>query len=291
MTNVAATGTSTGVMSEKRLPYAVTQDELFSSDFDPKSMKKIASELILLAGGAYAVLLQMAYPGVAKGVDEHSNFAYRPTDRLRTTMTFVYCMMYGTPEEKKTIVDWVHKAHSVVKGPDYSADDPDLQLWVAATLYGAATEIHEKFFGKQSEKEADKIYREYSIIATSLRVPADKWPKSRAAFWEYWNHMLETLEINQNAKNVCNDLCYNKHGPLWVRTTLPIIRVFTAEWLTPRMRQEYGLKRSPKAYKTLMMSSKAVYPALPKFIRHYPVRFYLKDMRKRMKKTQGGKWQ
>jgi uncharacterized protein (DUF2236 family) len=54
-----------------------------------------------------------------------SNFANhnisRPMDRLRTTMTYVYCMIYGTPEEKKMIVDWVHKAHSVVKGPDYTA--------------------------------------------------------------------------------------------------------------------------------------------------------------------------
>lgn len=67
------------------------------------------------------------------------------------------------------------------------------------------------FFGKLDEAFLNKLYREYSIIATSLRVPAHMWPKDRAAFTEYWNHMLETLEINQNAKNVCNDVCYNKH--------------------------------------------------------------------------------
>jgi hypothetical protein len=64
-------------ISEKAHKNVVTQEEFLRPDFDPKSMKKVASELILLAGGAYAVLLQMAYPGVAKGVDEHSNFAYR----------------------------------------------------------------------------------------------------------------------------------------------------------------------------------------------------------------------
>jgi uncharacterized protein (DUF2236 family) len=266
-------------------------EEFLSPDFNPAAMKKIASEAILLSGGAYAVLLQMAYGGVAKGVDLHSNFAYRPLDRLRTTMTYVYCMIYGTPEEKKTIIEWVHSAHSVVKGPDYTADDPDLQLWVAATLYGAATEIYAKFFDTPDEATQDRIYREYSVLATSLRVPPNMWPENRAAFWKYWNHMLETLEINENAKNVCNDLCYNKHGPLWVRANLPFIRVFTAEWLTPRLRQEYGLTRSPNAYKFLMLSAKSVYPALPKFIRTYPVKYYLKDMRKRMKKHQGTKWQ
>lgn len=40
-------------------------------------------------------------PGVAKGVDEHSNFARRPLKRLATTMTFDYCMTFGTREEKR----------------------------------------------------------------------------------------------------------------------------------------------------------------------------------------------
>jgi uncharacterized protein (DUF2236 family) len=68
-----------------------------------------------------AILLQMAHPGVSKGVDLNSNFAYRPGDRLRTTMTYMYCMAFGTPKEKATIIEMVHKAHVPVQGPDYSA--------------------------------------------------------------------------------------------------------------------------------------------------------------------------
>ena len=56
------------VFSEKAHKNVVTQEEFLRPDFDPKEMKQVASEAILLAGGAYAVLLQMAYPGVAKGV-------------------------------------------------------------------------------------------------------------------------------------------------------------------------------------------------------------------------------
>jgi len=206
-------------------------------------------------------------------------------------MTYVYCMIYGTPEEKKTIIEWVHNAHSVVKGPDYTADDPDLQLWVASTLYQGAIEIYQTIYGKLDNAFLDRAYREYSIIATSLRVPPHMWPRDRAAFNVYWTHMLDTLEINQNAKNVCNDVCYNKHAPIWIRANLPIVRVLTAEWLTPRLRQEFGLRRSPKMYKLLLHTTRAVYPALPKFVRQFPVRYYLHDMRKRMAKNKGTKWQ
>lgn len=67
---------------------AISADEFLNPDFDPKLLKNIVKEGIIIAGGAVAILLQMASPGVAAGVNEHSNFAYRVQDRLRTTMTF-----------------------------------------------------------------------------------------------------------------------------------------------------------------------------------------------------------
>jgi uncharacterized protein (DUF2236 family) len=263
--------------------YAVTREEFMSPNFQPDEMRKIAREAILLAGGAVAILLQVAEPGVGRGVDEHSNFAYRPLDRLRTTMTYVYCMIYGTPQEKQTIIDMVHKAHSVVRGEGYSANDPELQLWVAATLYAAGTEIYEKFFGGFDEATSDEIYREYSVLASSLRVPPELWPVDRAAFWAYFDKKVDMPEITPYAKHVCSDLLFNKKTPLWIRANMPAIRILTAEWLPPRMREEYGLKRKPRRYKAMMALAKIVYPVLPLSIRSYPVKYYLKDMRKRMR--------
>lgn len=88
------------------------------------------------------------------GVNNHSNFAYRPIDRLRTTMSYVYTMAFGTPAEKRTIIGMVHRAHAPVEGVSdadakvgavqYNANDPELQLWVAATLYAAGVDIYEK---------------------------------------------------------------------------------------------------------------------------------------------------
>lgn len=84
---------------------ALSKDALLSPDFDPKHMRLIIQEGILIGAGAATILLQVAEPGVGQGVDEYSNFAYRPQDRLRTTMTFVYCMTHGTPAEKHAIID------------------------------------------------------------------------------------------------------------------------------------------------------------------------------------------
>jgi uncharacterized protein (DUF2236 family) len=263
--------------------HAITQEEFLLPSFQPEQMRKIVQEAILLAGGAVAILLQVADPGVARGVDEHSNFAYRPLDRLRTTLTYVYCMVYGTVEEKKAIISMVHRAHSVVRGEGYSADDPELQLWVSATLYASATEIYEKIFGTLDEATNEEIYREYSILASSLRVPASLWPANRAAFWAYFNHKLETIEVTPYAKNVCRDLLYNKKTPLILKGGMPVLRLMTAEWLPPKLREAYGLKRKPKLYKLILFGMQTFYPGLPSIIRTFPVKYYMRDMRKRMR--------
>jgi len=195
-------------------------------------------------------------------------------------------MAFGTPDEKKMIVDMVHRAHAPVKGPGYSANDSELQLWVAATLYASGSDIYEKMFGKMDQETAEEVYREYSILAMSLRVPPDMWPANRVAFWEYWDGMIAQLKVSSHATNVAQDLMWNKKGPLWMRANLPLIRLLTAEWLPPAMREAYGLKTSKTrraTYNVLMGTGKVVYPLVPKFIRRAPMKHYMKDMRKRMK--------
>ncbi|KFY47495.1 hypothetical protein V495_01933 [Pseudogymnoascus sp. VKM F-4514 (FW-929)] len=265
---------------------APNRPDPLSPSFQPKEMQKVVQEAILLAGGAVAILLQVANPGVGQGVNEHSNFAYRPVDRLRTTMTYVYCMAFGTVDEKKTIIDMVHRAHAPVQGATYSADDVHLQLWVAATLYAVGLDITEKIFGKFDDAKANEIYQEYAVLATTLRVPPEMWPVDRQAFWEYWDRMIASFEISAHAVNVGKDLLWNKELPLWAKINMPALRLMTAEWLPPKMRDAYGLKTSKsrqRAYRVLLGVTKSVYPQLPMFIRTYPMKYYMKDMRRRMR--------
>jgi uncharacterized protein (DUF2236 family) len=49
----------------------------------------VAREGVLLAGGARAILLQLANPAVGRGVARHSDFASNPLQRLRNTLSYV----------------------------------------------------------------------------------------------------------------------------------------------------------------------------------------------------------
>ncbi|KAL3487818.1 hypothetical protein BJX62DRAFT_253771 [Aspergillus germanicus] len=253
---------------------------------NPQHIQKVVSEALILGGGAAAILLQVAHPVVAKGVDYHSSFATRPVDRLRTTMTYVYSMLFGTAKEKKKIIELTHRAHASVKGADYTADDPGAQLWVASTLYAVGIDLYEQVFGVMDEDTAEAVYREYVVLGASLRVPVEMWPKTREAFWIYWDEQLASFEITDEAKHVAQELLHPKL-PFYFKALMPTVRLMTTELLPPRLREAYGLKstKSRRAlYKSTMVMTKATYPFVPKAIRTYPVKYYMKDMRKRMAK-------
>ncbi|KAH7037190.1 uncharacterized protein B0I36DRAFT_402697 [Microdochium trichocladiopsis] len=289
-------GTASSAVGDGGAVVADVQEEAFlAPDFDPKYIKLLTQESILLGGGAAAILLQVAEAGVGAGVNEHSNFAYRAIDRLRTTMTYVYCMAYGTSQERATIVDMVTRVHESVNGTlnegrdtgkSYSALDPHLQLWVAATLYWTAMEIYQSIFGEiKDPKLHENIYKDYSILACSLQVPPELWPPTRDAFYTYWDEKVANLEITQHARDIARDLLYDIKIPFYLKVLMPLVRVVTAEVLPTRIREGYGLKRSPKTYKSCEFGVKATYRPIPKSIRSMPVKYYMWDMRRRLRKN------
>lgn len=291
MATNADSGSSTPSVetNEKTAPTAARETVL---NFKPKYINLIVQEGIIIGAGAAAILLQLAEAGVGQGVNQHSNFTYRVTDRLRTTMTFVYCMVYGTPEERRTITDMVTRVHNQVngtldegrnKGKRYTALDPELQLWVAATLYATAIQTYQRIFGIiDDEILQENIYREYAILATTLQVPPEMWPPTREAFWEYWDSKVATLEVTQHAKEAGSDLLSLRHAPFYLRIFLPSVRIVTSELLPERMRQEFGLKLHRRTYKVVEFMTKAMYRPLPLKVRSYPARMYMKDMRTRL---------
>ena len=252
---------------------------------DNAEMRLVVREGALLAGGARAILLQVAHPAVGRGVAEHSDFGYRPLDRLRATLTYVYCVTFGTPAEIQAVAAQVTATHRSVAGPGYRASDPQLQLWVAATLYDTAVLLYDELFGPLEPARADKVYEQYSVLGTALQVPASLWPTDRRCFRKYWDDMVATLEVSDEARRVAADLLSAEHAPLLLRVAMPLNRFLTAAWLPERIRTQYGIpwdSTQQRRYDLLRTVGAPVYRLLPVPIREVPKTWYLRDMRKRL---------
>ncbi|WP_177216841.1 oxygenase MpaB family protein [Mycetocola miduiensis] len=254
-----------------------------------RTLQDIGGDAVLVAGGGRAILLQIANPAVGAGVAAHSDFTSRPLDRLHGTLGFCYAQVYGTDADRKAIARRVNAAHAPVTKPPnahsagYSAFDPTLQLWVAATLYDTAAQVHELVFGPLSKKDADEVYSGYAVLGTALQMPADLWPEDRAAFRSWFDAELDNLEVSPEALSVSRQLLTLAGAPLWLRAGLPAVRLVTAALLPPRLREAFGFRWTPRQqrrFDRMLGVVRVVWPAVPRSIRHFPVRYYLRRLRR-----------
>ncbi|WP_344658859.1 oxygenase MpaB family protein [Catenulispora subtropica] len=248
------------------------------------ALRRVSGEACVLAAAARAILLQVAHPMVGRGVAEHSRFTEDPLKRLRGTLDYVYGSSFGTSDESAWIAATVNRVHKHVVGPGYSADDPELQLWVAATLYDSGVRIYELTLGPMPPAMQEEYCRESGRYATQLGCPQDMWPSSVAEFDEYWQRQVDTLEISDDAKRIYRDLMYSRALPWYLRALLPTNRLITAGLLPERIREQYGLAWSPRrerAFRLAMRLTRLTYPWVPRRIRQLPMTFYMRDFRRR----------
>lgn len=272
------------------VPCKTTMSDFTSTaNMDTSAIMPIAGEGILIAGGMRAILLQVAYPAIGQGVAEHSNFTDRAMDRLRATMTYVYCMVYGSAAEKEAVCAHVNRVHRAIHGQGYDARNPDLQLWVTATLYDTAVGLYQRWVAPLDPARQEVIYRQYRVLGVALQMHDAQWPADRAAFRAYWDGMLKQIQVTAAARRVCRDLFHPHRIPLWMRAAMPLNRLVTAGLLPAPLRAAYGLEWNAQRQRRFEAFSKVVrsaYPRLPVAIRQLPKTWYLHDMRMRLARSQ-----
>lgn len=243
----------------------------------PVAVEDIAAEALTLAGGGRALLLQIAHPAVGRGVVDHSDFASRLMDRFDGTVLYLTATMYGSPAEQAAMRRLVNRAHAPVRGVDpasgasYNAFDPDLQLWVAATLYQTMMDLHTRVFGPLSPEQHDIAYQRLSRALSNLQLTVDRWPADRAAFDEYWERMIASLRVDADVLAVSRQILYPSGVAWWLRPGLPLLRLVTSGLLPTAVRDQFHLAWSgarQRRFDRMMRWIARLYPRLPLRLRH-----------------------
>jgi uncharacterized protein (DUF2236 family) len=208
-------------------------------------------------GGGPAVLLQVAHPLVAAGVVQHSDFRRDLWRRLIRTLGALYLITYGSKEEADRAGQAVQAVHEHVRGKTvdrlgcfpagtrYSASDPELQLWVHATLVESSLAAYQRFVRRLARDEQERYYREMSVVARLFGVPPEVLPRSLSEFREYFSAQIAggTITVTQPARAVA-EVIVEARLPTPMRVLVPAHRLATAGLLPQRLRREYGLRWS-----------------------------------------------
>lgn len=255
----------------------------------PLRLRDVGSEAVVIAGGGAAILTQLANPAIGHAVARHSDFVAHPTRRLKHTLTFVYAVIYGTPDQVAAVKAQVNRAHLPVRSTRddavrYDAADADLQLFVAATLWHTFVELRVRLVGALDEVDLDNVYRDYAVIGTSLQVAEGAWPIDRAAFATYWGTQSSRLAVDDTVREVAQNLLYPKTGPLWLRASMPLARLVTAGLLSAELREAYRMPWSPRRarrFERALDTIATVNRVLPRRVREWPRHHLLAELTRR----------
>jgi uncharacterized protein (DUF2236 family) len=228
--------------------------------FKPDSMlRRISQEGVILLGGGYAVLLQLAHPFVAAGVDDYSNFQSEILQRLYRTGLFMQNLVFLDRENALKSIQHFKTMHQRIRGrlrhragnfshdTVYSGDDAQAKLWVHATLVDAALKVYEKFVKQLNTEERRHYYSDSLIMAHLLEIPEEILPKSLEEFNRYTDNMFlgDTLAVTKTTKRLGHAVLYPDVG-FFPSRSAELLRFVTAGLLPERIRWGYGLKWSRK---------------------------------------------
>lgn len=164
----------------------------------PRSVaRRVDREFFLLLGGTAALLMQVAHPKVASGVEQHSDFRRDPLGRLRRTLDTTLAVVFAEPGAARAALRRIDRRHGPVRGTaadgaTYDARDPALLLWVQATLVLTSLRLYEAVLGTLTPAAREAYWQEARPIAALLGIPTYLQPGTLADLERYEQVMIAT---------------------------------------------------------------------------------------------------
>ena len=237
--------------------------------------RRINRENVLLLGGGRALLMQLAHPSVAAGVDDHSDFRAQPVRRLRRTIRMTMAIVFGDHDTALAAARAVNKVHARVRGDGYQALDPDLLLWVHATLVDSALVTYATFVQSLSEHERDDFYQESKVLGELLGIPLSHFPAAIADFDRYIAEMVAsgTVSVTDRARSL-GRLVLRPRVRLLPGPAMIPFEIVTAGLLPQSLRDQYGLAWGPAqrlAFRVATATVPRVVRLTPPVLRVWPL--------------------
>lgn len=248
--------------------------------FGPGSMAwRVDREVLILGGGTCALLMQLAHPAVAAGVEQHSDFRADPFARLRRTLSASFDVVFGDARRADRAIARMNAIHRSVRGaiPEsgaaYFARDPGLLLWVHATLIDTALRVYERYVCHLTDAEAQRYYAESAQIAFRLGVAEAQMPASLAELRSWMAGLVTSGEVavSPTARALAPSVLYPTRFP--PRVAWEAAHLISMSVMPPRLRDQYGVAWSPareRAMRRVAAVARRLLPLVPAPLRFVP---------------------
>ncbi|AAK24540.1 oxygenase MpaB family protein [Caulobacter vibrioides] len=215
---------------------------------DPGSMhwRVYKNPIALAVGGVAAVLLEFAEPRIRSGVWDHSTFKADPIGRAMRTGTAALIGVYGPASAARRVIQGVTHMHARVTGETpggeaYTALDPELLDWVAATaVYGFVT-AYDRFVAPLTEADKTRFYEEAAPVARLYGATAS--PGSEAEFVAMLQALAPRFEPHPIVDEFLETIASGKAAPVVPRPLHRALARAAVSLLPPMVRETLALGR------------------------------------------------
>jgi len=243
-----------------RPPQARDVDGFFAAD---STLRRLHRERLVLFSGVRALLMQACDPLAVVGFQRHSIIFDDPQLRLQRTDEWMSRIYFGTAAEAEEAGQTVQMMHRRVKGKTpadygpipkgtpYDATDPELGLWVLATLADSAVVYYERIFGGLPPEERERYWGEYRQVGELLGLPGDSMPATYGGLKDYVHGRLSdgSLWISEDRREQAERMILDPPFEGLTRAALtPLtetIRLVSTGLLPPEIRRMFGFSWDP----------------------------------------------
>ena len=226
---------------------------------DASMLRRVHRELAVAFSGPRALLMQATHPVAFEGFFAHTGAFEAPYERLRRTAEVMDTIAFGSREEADRATRRVRAMHKRVRGElkapagrfpagtPFAADDPELLLWVLATLVDSALVVYDRYVATLTEAERDAYWQDYRVVGGLFGLAGDEMPADIKAFDRYMRGMLDgdDLFVTSAARELAIEIVMRPPVPLARKPVLELVNFMTVGLLPARLRKQYGLSWDP----------------------------------------------
>ena len=221
---------------------------------DDSMLRRVVTERVMVLAGGRTLLMQAAHPVAWAGFFAHTGALDEPYERLERTATVLDAIAFGTREEAERLTRRVRAMHRRVRGElrepagrfpagtPYAADDPELLLWILATLADSALTVYPRYVRDLSRDERDALWRDYKVVGNLFGLADADMPDGIEELDAYMHDMLHggDLVVVPAARDLGVRIVMKPPVPLAFKPLLELVNQITVGLLPAGIRRQYG---------------------------------------------------
>ena len=222
-------------------------------------LRRVHRESVVALAGPRSLLMQAAQPVAFAGFFASTGALDDPYPRLERTAAALNTVMFGSRAAADRVTARIRRVHGRVRGTlahaagpfaagtPWAADDPELLLWIIATLVDSSLLVYERYVAPLSPEQRQAYWDDYRLVGTLFGLPETHSPARYEELRAYLAGMLasDQLCLSPEARALGVQIVLKPPVPLAARPLLELANFITVGLLPRRLRRAYGLRWDP----------------------------------------------